>query len=122
MYRQDTIKDNLFGFLDLQALGGGTARNLAFNSDFRIYQLFECTGYLFFFKFTKSINRKQFPFKMLVLSAYYSVDAGYKSYITANITGRVDKSSALTVQYQQLFLSFIQSGNCCIRICSPCQK
>ncbi len=32
---------------------------------------------------------------MLVLSAYYSVDLGYKSFITANITGRVDKSSSL---------------------------
>ena len=32
---------------------------------------------------------------MLVLSAYYSVDLGYKSFITANVTGRWDKSSSL---------------------------
>ena len=32
---------------------------------------------------------------MLVASAYYSLDLGYKSYITANITGRVDNSSTL---------------------------
>ena len=40
---------------------------------------------------------------MLVLSAYYSVDLGYKSYVTANITGRVDKSSSLPASGDSYF-------------------
>src|SRR6185437_4259541 len=88
-------KDNILGFLDVAALAGATSRNFSFNSDF------ESTNYLNvpeIYSFSNSkgaITGSSFHSSMLVLSAYYSVDAGYKSYITANVTGRVDKSSAL---------------------------
>ncbi|MEJ0082138.1 MAG: hypothetical protein WDM78_14625 [Puia sp.] len=50
------------------------------------------------YSFSNSLNAltgSTFNSSLLVLSAYYSVDFGYKSYITANITGRVDKSSSM---------------------------
>src|SRR5579871_178803 len=88
-------KNNLFGFLDLQALGGGTIRNLNFNSDYESTNYLNVPG---IYSFSNSLNPLQgssFHSSLLVLSAYYSVDLGFKSYLTANITGRVDKSSSM---------------------------
>ncbi len=88
-------KSNIAGFLDVQALGGATARNLNFNSSFTSTNYLNVPG---IYAFSNSLNPVQatgFRSSMLVLSAYYSVDLGFKSYLTANITGRVDKSSAL---------------------------
>ena len=88
-------KNNLLGFLDLQALGGGTARNFDFNSDFTSTNYLNVPGIYSFSNSLGALTGSSFHSSMLVLSAYYSVDLGYKSYVTANITGRVDKSSAL---------------------------
>jgi len=88
-------RNQIAGFLDLQVLGGATARNFNFSSDYLSTNYLNVPG---IYAFTNSLNPVQgtgFRSSMLVLSAYYSVDLGYKSYITANITGRVDKSSAL---------------------------
>ena len=85
----------LFGFLDLSAVGGGTARNVKFNSDFTSTNYLNVPGVYSFSNSLNPITASSFNSDMLVLSAYYSVDLGYKSYITANVTGRVDKSSAL---------------------------
>ena len=88
-------KNGILGFLDLQALVGANARNFTFNSNF------ESTNYLLtpgIYSFANTLNPltgSSFHSDMLVLSAYYSVDIGYKSYVTANVTGRVDKSSSL---------------------------
>ncbi len=88
-------KDNILGFLDLQVLGGGNVRNLSFNSDFASTNYLNVPGIYSFSNSQGALTGSSFHSSMLVLSAYYSVDAGYKSYITANVTGRVDKSSAL---------------------------
>ncbi len=88
-------RNQILGFLDLQALGGATARSLNFNSDYESTNYLNVPG---IYSFSNSLNPLQgssFHSSMLVLSAYYSVDLGYKSYLTANVTGRVDKSSAL---------------------------
>jgi TonB-linked SusC/RagA family outer membrane protein len=88
-------KNDLLGFLNLAVLGGATAREFNFMSNY------ESTNYLSVpgvYSFQNSLNPVQgtsFNSKMLVLSAYYSVDLGYKDYVSANITGRVDKSSSL---------------------------
>ncbi|MFI5153452.1 MAG: SusC/RagA family TonB-linked outer membrane protein, partial [Chitinophagales bacterium] len=88
-------KNELFGFLDVQALVGGNYRSFKFNSDF------ESTNYLnvpLIYSFSNSLNPltgSSYHSEMLVLSGYYSVDLGYKTFVTANITGRVDKSSSL---------------------------
>jgi len=96
-------KNNLFGFLDVQALGGATARSQNFSS------VFESTNYLNvpgIYSMSNSLNPltgSTFHSSMLVLSAYYSVDLGFKNFLTAGITGRVDKSSALPVNTNSYF-------------------
>jgi hypothetical protein len=88
-------RNEIAGFLDLSVLGGATVREFNFNSSY------ESTNYLNVpgtYAFTNSLNPVQgtsFDATMLTLSAYYSVDLGYKSYVTASITGREDKSSTL---------------------------
>jgi TonB-linked SusC/RagA family outer membrane protein len=88
-------RNEIAGFLDLSVLGGATVREFNFSS------AYESTNYLNvpgIYNFTNSLNPVQgtnFNSTMLTLSAYYSVDLGYKSYVTASITGREDKSSTL---------------------------
>lgn len=88
-------QNRLFGFLDAQALGGATARNFQFNSDFESTNYLNVPGIYSFSNSLNPLTGSSFHSDMLVLSAYYSVDLGYKSFVTANITGRWDKSSTL---------------------------
>ena len=88
-------KNNILGFLDVQALAGATDRNFSFNSGFESTNYLNVPGIYSFSNSQGALTGSSFRSSMLVLSAYYSVDLGYKSYITANVTGRVDKSSAL---------------------------
>ncbi len=88
-------KNSIANFLDLSVLGGATARNLSFKSDFESTNYLNVPGVYSFSNSLNSLTGSSFNSNMLVLSAYYSVDLGYKSFVTANITGRVDKSSSL---------------------------
>ncbi|MES1249972.1 MAG: SusC/RagA family TonB-linked outer membrane protein [Chitinophaga rupis] len=88
-------KNELFGFLDLAALGGATARNFSFNSNFESTNYLNVPGIYAFSNSQGALTGSSFHSSMLVLSAYYSLDLGLKSYLNANITGRVDKSSSL---------------------------
>ena len=88
-------KDNILGFLDAQALVGATDRNFSFNSDFTSTNYLNVPGIYSFSNSLGSLTGSSFHSSMLVLSAYYSADLGYKTFVTANVTGRVDKSSAL---------------------------
>lgn len=88
-------RENILGFLDLQALGGATARNFDFNSDFESTNYLNVPGIYSFSNSLNPLTGSSYHSSMLVLSAYYSVDLGYKSFLTANVTGRVDKSSTL---------------------------
>jgi TonB-linked SusC/RagA family outer membrane protein len=88
-------RNQIAGFLDVSALGGLTDRNFRFNSNFESTNYLNAPGIYAFSNSQGNITGSSFASSMLVLSAYYSVDLGYKSYITANITGRVDKSSTL---------------------------
>ena len=88
-------KSNLLGFLDVSALGGGAIRNFSFASDYTSTNYLNVPGIYAFSNSLNPIQATGFRSSMLVVSAYYSVDLGFKSYLTANITGRVDKSSAL---------------------------
>lgn len=88
-------KNDILGFLDVQALAGATDRNFSFNSGFESTNYLNVPGIYSFSNSQGALTGSSFRSSMLVLSAYYSVDLGYKSYITANVTGRVDKSSAL---------------------------
>ncbi|MBN9379590.1 MAG: SusC/RagA family TonB-linked outer membrane protein [Chitinophagaceae bacterium] len=88
-------KNAIGGFLDVQALGGATARTFSFNSNYESTNYLNIPGIYAFSNSLNALTGSSYRSSMLVLSAYYSVDLGYKSYITANITGRVDKSSTL---------------------------
>jgi TonB-linked SusC/RagA family outer membrane protein len=88
-------RNEIAGFLDLQVLAGGNARNFNFNSDFESTNYLNTPGTYSFANSLNPLSGSSFRSSMLVLSGYYSVDLGYKSYVTANITGRVDKSSSL---------------------------
>ncbi|MBS1665593.1 MAG: SusC/RagA family TonB-linked outer membrane protein, partial [Bacteroidetes bacterium] len=96
-------KNQIANFLDLQALGGATTRNLSFTSDFESTNYLNVPGIYNFANSLNNVTGISYRSNMLVLSAYYSVDLGYKSYITANITGRVDKSSALPSNVNSYF-------------------
>jgi TonB-linked SusC/RagA family outer membrane protein len=88
-------QNRLLGLLDLQALVGGTVRNFAFNSSYESTNYLNVPGIYAFSNSLNPVEGTSFHSNMLVLSAYYSVDLGFKSYLIAGITGRVDKSSSL---------------------------
>jgi len=88
-------KNDVAGFLDVAALAGGTVRNFSFNSNFESTNYLNAPGIYSFSNSQGALTGSSFNSSMLVLSAYYSVDLGWKSYVTANVTGRVDKSSSL---------------------------
>lgn len=96
-------KSKLLGLLDLQALGGGSVRTFNFNSDFTSTNYLNVPGIYSFSNSLNPLTGSSFHSGMKVLSAYYSLDLGYKSYLTANITGRVDKSSALPANNNSYF-------------------
>jgi len=93
----------VLGFLDLGALGGGTVRTFNFNSDFESTNYLNVPGIYSFSNSQNALSGSSFHSAMKVLSAYYSVDLGYKSYLIANVTGRVDKSSALPANGDSYF-------------------
>jgi TonB-linked SusC/RagA family outer membrane protein len=88
-------KNEIAGFLDLSAVAGSNVRNLNFNSAFESTNYLNTPGIYAFSNSKGTLTGNSFNSSLLVLSAYYSVDLGYKSFITANITGRWDKSSSL---------------------------
>jgi TonB-dependent SusC/RagA subfamily outer membrane receptor len=88
-------RNEIAGFLDLSVLGGATARNFNFNSSFESTNYLNVPGVYSFDNSLNPVQGTSFRAAMLVVSAYYSVDLGYKSYVTANITGREDKSSSM---------------------------
>ncbi|HEV2355057.1 MAG TPA: SusC/RagA family TonB-linked outer membrane protein, partial [Puia sp.] len=88
-------RNEIAGFLDVSALVGATAEEFNFNSSYETTNYLNVPG---IYNFTNSLNPVQgtnFTSSLLALSGYYSVDLGYKSYVTANITGREDKSSSM---------------------------
>ncbi len=96
-------KNEIAGFLDVAALAGGTVRNFNFNSNFESTNYLNVPGVYAFSNSQGALTGSSFHSAMLVLSAYYSVDLGYKSYITANVTGRVDKSSTLPTNHNSYY-------------------
>ena len=88
-------QNEIAGFLDLAVVGGATARTFNFNSSFESTNYLNVPGVYSFDNSLQPVQGTSFRSSMLVLSAYYSVDLGYKSYVTANITGREDKSSSM---------------------------
>jgi len=96
-------KNEIAGFLDLSAVVGSNVRNLNFTSAFESTNYLNTPGIYAFSNSQGTLTGNSFNSSLLVLSAYYSVDFGYKSYITANITGRWDKSSSLPTNANTYF-------------------
>ncbi len=96
-------QNELLGFLDVAVLGGASTRDFRFNSGFESTNYLNVPGIYSFSNSKGTLTGSSFNSSMLVLSAYYSVDLGYKSYITANVTGRVDKSSTLPANTNSYF-------------------
>jgi TonB-linked SusC/RagA family outer membrane protein len=96
-------KNQIAGFLDLSAVGGATARNFSFNSDFESTNYLNVPEVYSFANSQGALTGSSFHSSMLVMSAYYSVDLGFKSYLTANVTGRVDKSSTLPTNHDSYY-------------------
>ncbi|MEJ0106771.1 MAG: TonB-dependent receptor plug domain-containing protein [Bacteroidota bacterium] len=90
-------QNSILGFLDVQALAGANSRSLDFNAGFTSTDYLNIPGIYSFSNSLNPIRGSSYHSNLLVLSAYYSVDIGYKSYVTANITGRWDKSSSMPV-------------------------
>jgi TonB-linked SusC/RagA family outer membrane protein len=88
-------KNDVAGFLYLSGLAGANVRNLNFNSAFESTNYLNTPGIYSFSNSQGTLTGSSFNSSLLVLSGYYSVDLGYQSYVTANVTGRWDKSSSL---------------------------
>lgn len=84
---------NILGFLDVDGFIGGNARSFRFNSDYTTTDYLNVPGVYSFSNSKNPVKAGSYAAEMKVLSAYYSVDLGFKSYITANVTGRLDKTS-----------------------------
>lgn len=97
-------KENLLnsGF-SVNAFGGGTARNMKFNSSYTSTDQLIIPNVYTFANTLKPIRSYSYASDLLLLSAYYSVDLTYKKYFTISTTGRVDKTSALPADKNSSF-------------------
>lgn len=90
-------------FLNLSGLVGGNVRLFSYNSNWT------STDYLSIpnvYSFSNSLNPVQsssFSSNMRVYSGYFSLDASLSKYATIGVTGRVDKSSALSKAHNSYF-------------------
>jgi TonB-linked SusC/RagA family outer membrane protein len=96
-------KKKLFNLIDLNALGGVNVRDLTFNYNYLQTNYLSVPGIYSFSNSLNPLTGAGFNAKMKVLSAYASADLGYKSYLIAGITARVDKSSALPTNSNSYF-------------------
>ena len=96
-------RTKLFNFLDLNAVAGLNVRDMTFNYNYLQTNYLSVPGIYSFSNSLNPLTGAGFNAKMKVLSAYSSVDLGYKSYLIAGITARVDKSSALPTNNNSYF-------------------
>ena len=96
-------KNEILGFLDVQGLIGGNVRSFNFNSNLTSTNYLNAPGIYSFSNTLNPLIGSTFRSTMKVLSAYYSADIGYRSYVTASITGRVDKTSSLPTNHNTYF-------------------
>ncbi|BAV07960.1 TonB-linked outer membrane protein, SusC/RagA family [Filimonas lacunae] len=96
-------KNNILGFLDVNGLLGANVRSFRFNANYTTTNYLQIPGIYAFSNTRDAIAATSFNSRMKVLSAYYSLDLGYKSYANLNIVGRVDKSSTLPANSNTYF-------------------
>lgn len=86
----------LAGFLNLTGLLGGNIRTFTYNSSFTSTDYLNVPEVYNFSNSKNPLQVNNFKSDMLVYSAYFSLDAGMGKFATISITGREDKSTALS--------------------------
>jgi len=81
--------------LTINALAGGEARILNYNSDYASTNYLNVPGVYNFANSSNPVIASNFTADMRVLSAYYSADFTFRDFATLTTTGRVDKLSTL---------------------------
>ncbi len=89
--------------ISLSAFVGGSARNMKFTSSYASTDQLIVPEVYTFANTSKPIRAYSYGSNLLLLSAYYSADITYKNYFTVSTTGRVDKTSALSVDNNEGF-------------------
>jgi TonB-linked SusC/RagA family outer membrane protein len=83
-------------FLSLSGLVGGNLRTFTYNSTFTSTDYLNVPDVYNFSNSKNALQVNNFKSDMLVYSGYFSLDAGLGKYATVSITGREDKSTALS--------------------------
>lgn len=94
---------NVGDLFEISAFGGGNARNFSYNSSFTTTDYLNVPNVYNFSNSKNPVKAFNFNSKMLVLSAFYSVDISFKKYLNINTTGRIDKNSALPMGNNSAF-------------------
>lgn len=94
---------NIGDLFEISAFGGGNARNFSYNSSFTTTDYLNVPNVYNFSNSKNPVKAFNFNSKMLVLSAFYSVDISFKKYLNINTTGRVDQNSALSPSNNSAF-------------------
>ncbi|QJD79172.1 SusC/RagA family TonB-linked outer membrane protein [Spirosoma rhododendri] len=81
--------------LTINALAGGEARILNYNSDYASTNYLNVPGVYNFANSSNPVIANNFTADMRVLSAYYSADFTFRDIVTLTTTGRIDKLSTL---------------------------
>ncbi|MDQ6845746.1 MAG: SusC/RagA family TonB-linked outer membrane protein [Bacteroidota bacterium] len=83
--------------ISVSAFIGGSARNMKFSSSYVSTDQLIIPEVYTFANTLKPIRAYSYGSNLLMLSAYYSADITFKNYFTISTTGRVDKTSALSI-------------------------
>ncbi len=94
-----TFKD----FLTLSGLVGGNIRDFTYNSNFTTTDYLNIPEVYNFSNSKNPIQSNNFNSDMIVYSAYASLDASFGNYATFSLTGREDKSTALSANNDKYF-------------------
>ncbi len=91
------------GGINYDILGGVNARNFEYRSTFTTTDYLNVPGLYSFSNSLNPVKAYSFNSKMVVLSAYYSLNVDFNKYLSFTATGRVDKNSTLLLKNNTYF-------------------
>ncbi|MES2796584.1 MAG: SusC/RagA family TonB-linked outer membrane protein [Bacteroidota bacterium] len=86
---------NINNTFDIKAWGGGNLRTMKYSSNYTTTDYLNTPGLYNFANSLRPVRAFNYNAEMEVQSAYYSVDLGFKNWLTLSTTGRLDKLSTL---------------------------
>jgi TonB-linked SusC/RagA family outer membrane protein len=95
--------NKLKGGITYDVLGGVNARNFEYRSSFVTTDYLNVPGLYSFSNSLNPVRAYNFNSKMLVLSAYYSINVDFNKYFSLTATGRADKNSTLLLNNNTYF-------------------